>query len=436
MKPLLRLSRRAGRTAENPIGYLMHQAVANPDLISLAAGLVDQESLPADETLATLTELLSDRDAARRALQYGTTQGHERLRELVVERLERLEGCLAREMGVDAGHVVITTGSQQFLQLISDVLFDPGDIVLMGSPDYFVYMGVLTGLGVRVIGVPLDEHGIVTEALDETLDHLDRAGQLERVKLVYCCSYSQNPSGVTLAPERRTRILDIVRKWSRFGRIFLLEDAAYRELYYSAQAPRSIRSFDSRGETVILTQTFSKPYSPGLKIGYSVLPDDLLGPVLREKGNHDFGSANFNQHLLARVMESGRYEEHVAKLREIYRAKLRAMLHSLEQEFSRLDVEAQWTRPAGGLYVWLTLPESMDTGRSGQLFQRCLEKSVLYVPGEYCFPGERLDHGPCPLGGPSHTMRLSFGVQPVDGIREGIARLAAAVAQCREQVVV
>jgi 2-aminoadipate transaminase len=430
MKPALRLSERARRTSEQPISFLMHAAVANPRIISLAAGLVDHETLPAEATLLTVTELLKDPVGARQALQYGTTQGDARLRELAVEQLENHEGSSASELGVDPSHVVVTTGSQQLLQLVSDVLLDPGDIVLMGAPDYFVYMGVLAGLGARAIGVTMDEQGLVPDALKETLARLDRTGALARVKLVYCTSYYQNPTGVTLVEDRRPAILEIIQQWSTAGRIFLLEDAAYRELYFSGPGPRSIRSLDRAGDTVILTQTFSKAFSPGLKVGYTFLPDDLLAPVLHHKGNHDFGSANFNQHLLASVMTSGRYAAHVEKIRTVYRDKLAATLDSLSVEFARHEIPAHWTRPDGGLYVWVTLPAELDTTRGGRLFQECLKNEVLYVPGEHCFPPE-FDRGEVgALGGPQHTMRLCFGVPSIESIREGIRRLAVATKAC------
>jgi 2-aminoadipate transaminase len=429
MKPF-RLNQRAKRTAEAPISYLMHAALANPDLISLAVGFVDQETLPVHAVRDTLSELLDDPAAARQALQYGTTQGHLRLRELAVEHLERLEGRSATQLGINADDVVITTGSQQLLHLVSDILIDPDDIVLMGAPDYFVYMSVLAALGARVIGVAMDERGIVPEALDATLACLDRAGQLEQVKLVYCTSYYQNPTGVTLAEERRPEILAIVEQWSKTSRIFLLEDTAYRELYYAKEGPPSLRSFDNEGETVILTQTFSKSFSPGMKIGATFLPNSLLAPVLHQKGNHDFGSANFNQHLLAAVMESGRYASHVENLRRVYGAKGAATLEALRSEFARHEIPARWTKPAGGLYVWVTMPPELNTTRGGQLFQKCIERGVLYVPGDYCFPADSLRNGYGPLGGPTHTLRLCCGVPSVSTIQEGIRRLAQAAGEC------
>jgi 2-aminoadipate transaminase len=432
MKPLS-FSKRAMRTAEAPINYLMHAALANPALISLAVGFVDQETLPVAAVRDAISELLSDPFQARQALQYGTTQGHVRLRELAVEHLEQLEGRAASELGLNPSHVVITTGSQQLLQLVSDVLIDPGDIVLMGAPDYFVFMSVLAALGARVIGVAMDHEGLVPEALEGTLARLGSAGQLDRVKLVYCASDYQNPSGVSLSDRRRPEILEIVRRWSRANRVFLLEDSAYRELYYTVQGPPSLRSLDREGETVILTQTFSKSFSPGIKIAATILPDGLLAPVLRQKGNHDFGSANFNQHLLASVIESGRYADHLQRLRSLYCEKAATTLKALSFEFGRQGISARWTTPAGGLYVWVTMPPALDTTAGSAFFKKCIERGVLYVPGEYCFPPELGGSDTEALGTPRHTMRLSFGVPPVNAIQEGIRRLAQAARECLDQ---
>jgi len=405
----------------------MQQAVANPRIISLAAGLVDQEILPVAEALATVQDLLGDADRGRRSLQYGTTHGDLRLRERIVEHLEHLEGISARKMAVDVDHVVITTGSQQLLQLIGDVLIDPDDVVLVGAPDYFVFLGTLQTLGAQVETVAMDAEGLVPEALDATLAGLARTGDLPRVKLVYCDSYCQNPSGVTLAPRRRPEILEILYHWSSAGRIFLLEDAAYRELCYEGQSPRSIRSYDEQGETVILAQTFSKSFAPGLKTGGAILPPSLVEPLLGQKGNHDFGSANFNQHLLAELLASDRYRDHAARLRNVYRHKRDTMLTALEYAFSQLPVKPHWVRPAGGLYVWVTFPERVDTTRGGPLFAACQQREVLYVPGEFCYPAGVAVDPTSPLGGSSNTMRLTFGGLSRAQIREGVARLAGAI---------
>lgn len=424
----LRLSNRALRTHELPINFLMEEAVNNPGIISLAAGLVDSESLPRLPIARITAALLADPDRGASALQYGTTAGARELRERLAQYLEQLDVAAGRDLELTPDQIVVTSGSQQFLFLLGDVLLNPHDIVLVGEPDYFVYLGVLQCLGAEPIGVAVDADGMIPDALDDALRQLERDGELHRAKLVYCTSYSQNPTGVTLSLERRSAVLELARYWSKHGTLFVLEDAAYRELTFSEPPLPSMRSFDESGETVILAQSFSKSFSPGLRAGYAVVPDSLRPHVLRQKGSHDFGSSNFVQHVLAAAMAAGEYSRHVMQLRDTYRHKLDVMLHALEDSFGALRGLVEWIRPDGGLYVWLKLPESVDTRGGGSLFRRCLDHGVLYVPGEYCFAARRADVVGATMGLPSHTARLSFGVLPPDRLREGVARLAAAVA--------
>lgn len=413
----VRLSQRSYWAREQPVAYLMQQAVEHPEIISLAAGLVDDATLPVEETREAVEALLTRH--GRAALQYGTTLGYKRLRELVLEHFCSLEGAGAKAMKLALEQVILTTGSQQFLALISETLLDPGDIVLMSAPSYFVYMGTLANLGVRAIGVPMDDGGMRLDALEERLAALDAHGELERVKLIYVVSYYQNPTGLSLAEERRPQLVELARRWSRHGRIFVLEDAAYRELRYAGPDAHSVRYYDETGDTVIHCQTFSKVYSPGLRTGFSFVPRELMGPICDLKGNEDFGSANFNQYLLAAVMERGLYQRHVKLLVDAYRRKAAAMVESADRDFGPLP-GVRWVRPQGGLYVWMSLPEGVDTGRGGELFDRAVEEGVMYVPGEFCYPPE-------PKPTPNESMRLSFGVQSEAGIREGMGRLARAL---------
>jgi 2-aminoadipate transaminase len=189
-------------------------------------------------------------------------------------------------------------------------------------------------LGVRTLSVPMDEQGMNTEALEETLGRLEKNGELDRLRLIYTCDYFQNPSGRTLALPRRQHMLELVRRFSRKNRIFILEDAAYRELRYDGVDIPSIKSFDTDNTHVILAMTFSKSLSPGLKTGYGFLPRELVGPFLRLKGNHDFGSNNLTQHLLDDLLETGAYDRHVALLCDVYRRKRDALLTALNDEFA------------------------------------------------------------------------------------------------------
>jgi 2-aminoadipate transaminase len=418
--PAPRLSQRWQWASRQAISFLMQQGVENPGVLSLAAGLVDPASLPVEETRAAVQRLLADDGRARRVLQYGTTGGADRLRRGVLRHLARLENRPAESLYLDPGRILLTTGSQQFLSLVGEVLLDPGDICLVAAPTYFVFLGVLNGLGARAIPVATDEHGMRMDALEAELERIAAAGELSRVKLIYLVSYFENPSGVSLSAERRGQVVEIARRWSRQHRLYVLEDAAYRELRYDGPELSSIWSFDETHESVLLAQTFSKSFSPGLRVGYGVVPPELVLPLCDRKGNEDFGSAHFNQHLLATVLEEGSYEPHVEQVRQSYRRKRDAMLAAADREFAGLP-GVEWVHPHGGLYVWMTLPAGIETGFESALFRRAVQvEQVMYVPGELCYPADAVHR-------PRNQMRLSFGVQTAEGIEEGMRRLGRAV---------
>jgi len=413
------LSQRARLAGGQPISYLMAQALARPELISLAAGFVDQATLPVQETAAAAGKLLSNEVAAREALQYGTTAGYAPLRDALLDALRQSDHDPASERDLSIEQVVLTAGSNQLLHLVGESLLDPGDIVLCAAPTYFVFLGTISNQGARSVGVESDEQGIVPEALENELARLEMADELHRVKAIYVTSYFDNPGSVSLSEARRPEIVAIARRWSRERPIYVIEDAAYRELRYDCEDIPSLRSFDEEGDTVVYAGTFSKSFSPGIRVGWGILPEQLVDPILDQKGNHDFGSPNFAQHLMYRVLEEGLFENHIALLRESYQKKMHAMLDAANEHLAPLE-GVRWHVPSGGLYVWVTLPEHVNAGPTGELFDRALEAGVLYVPGEYCYPkeGERKHN----------TIRLSFGVQPVENIRKGIEALAQAIA--------
>jgi 2-aminoadipate transaminase len=342
----------------------------------------------------------------------------------VLARFEQWEGVAARDLNLGPDDVVITTGSQQMLYLLSEALLDEGDIVINGAPSYFVYSGLLEVFGVQVRSVVEDEGGMSVDGLSALLERLKAEGDLPRVKLIYIVDYFSNPTGVSLAADRRPRIVELAERCSIDHRIIVFEDAAYRELRYDGPDLPSLKRYDPKNRTVAFTTTFSKPFSPGMKTGWTILPGDLLGPVLRIKGNHDFGSSNFNQHLLDRVIADGSYDGQVTRLREAYRTKRDVMLAALEQHFGRFaGGRCRWIKPAGGLYVWFELPAGMQTGLKSRLFTAAVEEGVLYTPGEFAYtpqPG---------LTVPRNCVRLSFGVASTQEIREGVSRLARAAAR-------
>jgi len=416
----LPLSAKAQRTGEQPISFLMAAAMADPALINLAAGLVDPLTLPVEAVRQITAGIFSDTAKARAALQYDTTLGLAPLRRAALAHLEKLENKSAAQLGLGEQDFVITTGSQQALYLIGDVLIDPGDIVIAANPCYFVYTGTLASLGATVMAVPMRDDGIDADAVEELLLRLQRQGRLDRVKLIYTTSYFQNPTGLTLMEKGRRRLLEIAQRFSGRQRILILEDAAYRELRYDGPALASIKSLDPQNRYTILTQTFSKPFAPGLKTGYTAMPPDLLEAVLHQKGNHDFGSASLTQHIALEAMTSGLYEQQVRVLCDSYRRKRDVMLDAL-QGYMPASAGIDWTRPAGGLYIWLTLPSTIDTSRDSALFRNCVRRGVLYVPGDYSFQPD--DRGQVPR----NHLRLSFGQVSPQQIEPGIQRLAQAV---------
>ena len=417
MSSEIKLSRRAKLAAGQPISELMSRALSNPNLISLAAGFVDQPTLPAEPTKTALEAIFNDHEEALSSLQYGTTPGFPSLREIILADIIDQDGIDANRIDLD--QIVVTAGSNQLLHLVVDSLLDPGDIVLCASPTYLVFLGILQNVGARSIGVANDENGMVPESLQETLEWIEQTGDLPRVKAIYLVPYYDNPCGITMPLERRAAIVEIAKRWSHRGKIHVIADAAYRELRYEGEDVPSTRACDEEGDTVIVAGTFSKSYSPGIRVGWGVLPKHLVPPVCDQKGNIDFGSPNFSQHVMAKVLELDLLRPHVVRIRENYARKRDAMLEAADRWLSPIP-GLRWTNPTGGLYVWLQLPQEIDAGPDGQLFDAAIAEGMFYVPGQYSFPveGEPIQR---------NTMRLSFGVQSCEKIAEGIEALSHAL---------
>jgi len=417
----------ARRTSSPSISHLMRTALDNPGIVSLAAGFVDQQSLPVEIAARAAADVLGDPVEGRRSLQYGTTLGDLRLRARLVECLERNDSRPEGSYKEAIPRTIVTTGSAQLIYLVCEALLDPGDIVLVESPTYFVFLGPVQTCGARAIRIPIDEGGLCLDRLEATLARLESEGSLERVKLIYTIPEHANPTGISLAADRRRPLVEMARRWSKKHRIFLLEDAAYRGLSFGSSEPESLWSLDRQAETVILARTFSKTLSPGLKTGFGVLPQELLDHVHSLKTNHDFGSANFNQRLLEHILSDGSYDRHVARLIELYRRKCSVFLAALEEYVGRVDSEIHWTRPQGGLFVWMTVPAGLNTSFAGPLFSQCVREGVIYVPGDHAFAPE-------PEPAPTNHLRLTFGVPGETELIEGARRLGAALSACLKPV--
>jgi 2-aminoadipate transaminase len=411
------LSELGRRTEAPPVSWLMELALNRPRLISLAAGFTDHRTLPVSEARRLLARLLATRRTGEPALQYGSTDGLPELRRLTVERLGSLEGASGADGTLfTPDRMIITHGSQQFLYLVTEVLCDRGDVVLVEDPTYFVYLGILQSHGLACRGLRLEPDGLDLAHLESVLAELKRSGRLPRLKLVYLVTYHQNPTGTTTAFAKKVAALALLRRYEKAAGhpVYLLEDAAYRELGFHRAAPPSALGARGFSERVIYTSTFSKPFATGARVGFGWLPRALRDAVMRVKGNHDFGTANLLQHLLARALASGEYDAHLATLRRRYAQKAAWMTSALR---THLPESVQWREPRGGMYVWAALPRGTGTGLSSRCFGRALENDVLYVPGALCYardPSRRR---------PDHEMRLSFGNASRRDILEGIRRL-------------
>lgn len=384
----------------------MKLALERPELISLAAGFTDNDTLPVAEVAAVTRDLLRHPRAARAALQYGTTPGLPALRHELVRRLRQQDG----ETRATADDVIVTGGSQELLYLTTEALCDPGDIVIVEDPTYFVYLGIIEALGLRAVGFD------TLDRLKTRLQELKNRRQLARLKLLYLVTYYQNPTGRTWSLEAKREALALVKHYERAAGhpIYLVEDAGYRDLRIEGDDVASFLSLDSRGDRVVYSNTLSKPFATGLRLGYGVVPSALRRAVLRSKGNHDFGSANFLQAILARALAGGLYARHLPVLAAGYRRKRDAMLAALAAHF---PATARYEKPLGGMFVWVTLP-GVNTGVNGRFFRRALAAKVLYVPGAMCYAADPSR----PV--PTDNLRLSFGASSGAQLRQGVRRLA------------
>ncbi len=393
----------------------MDLALETPGLLSLAAGFTDTESLPVD-SFAEIVRRVTRRDGPPEYLQYGSNQGRSGLREAIAERLAQYDG--GTPDAFDPDRAVVTNGSQQALQLASDVLCDAGDIVLVERPTYFVYLDVLRGLGVEPRSIPSDpESGrLDPEAFARMLTEMRDAGDHRRIKALYLISYFSNPASRSPEVDEKEELASVLQEAGLT--IPVIEDAAYRELYYeSAPAASSILSLEGFAKfPKLYLGTCTKPFATGLKVGYGYCSDEeWLRRILYLKGAHDFGTANLNQAVVEEALVSGAFERHLETIRPIYHRKMRALNEGLVESGLR-ELGWSWTVPAGGMYLWLRAPGEMETGFDSEFCRTCLEKGVLYVPGELCY-GDRPERS---------FVRLSFGVLSEESLREAAQRFAEA----------
>ncbi|MDM4721710.1 PLP-dependent aminotransferase family protein [Micromonospora sp. WMMA1363] len=377
-------------------------AVASrPEVVSLAGGAPYIAALPLDAVGEMLGRLGADHGAT--TLQYGIGQGTPELRERICEVMA-LSGIDAA-CGASPDDVVVTVGGQQALDLVARLFLDPGDVVLAEGPTYVGALGVFQAAQAQVAHVPMDDDGLIPEALEAAIAEQARAGR--RVKFLYTIPTYQNPTGVTLAEQRRERVLDICER----AGLLVVEDDPYGQLGFSGAAPAPLRA--RRRDGIFYLSTFSKTFAPGLRVGWILAPHAVRDKLVIASEAQILCPSGYAQAAVATYLDTMPWREQLKIYREVYRERRDAMLDALAD---LMPAGTTWTRPGGGLFVWATLPAGMD---SKAMMPRAIAARVAYVPGTgFYADGTGTDH-----------MRLNFSFPPPERIREGVRRLAGVMEQ-------
>lgn len=366
------------------------------DIISFAGGLPAPGMFPVEKVAEAAARVLAGR--GRQALQYSTTEGYGPLREMLARHTARYS------LHITPNNVLITSGSQQALDLLGKIFINPGDRVLTESPTYLGALQAWNAYGAEYVPVRTDEHGMVTDELEAAL----RTGP----KFIYVLPNFQNPGGTTLALERRKRLVVLA---DRYG-VPIIEDDPYGQLRFEGEHLPPVAVLDERslhrGEAyysgnVIYLSTFSKTLAPGLRLGWVVAPPEVITKLAQAKQGADLHTSTLTQMVAYEVAREGFLDEHVRRIREVYRERRDVMLEAMREHFPD---GVKWTRPQGGLFLWVTIPESLD---AACLLRKALERKVAFVPGAAFHP----------CGGGNNTFRLNFSNATPEAIREGIARL-------------
>ena len=390
-----RYAQRTQRMKSSAIRELL-KLTESPDVISFAGGLPAPEVFPVNEILDACIRVLRNQPAL--ALQYGTTEGYLPLREMIARFTARVG------FEVNPDNLLITSGSQQALDLLGKIFINPGDRILVESPTYLGALQAWNTYGAEYVPVDSDEHGMETDALEEAL----RTGP----KLIYVLPNFQNPTGVTLSLERRKKLVELA---NRYG-VPIVEDDPYGQLRFEGDHLPSVETLDAEWHpnsgsytgNVIYLSTFSKILTPGLRLAWVVAPPEVIRKLVQAKQGADLHTAVFNQMIAFEVSQHGFLDLHVQKIIEVYRERRDVMLDALEEHMPK---GVSWTRPQGGLFLWITVPEYINTA---SMMIEAVQEKVAYVPGESFFPG----------GGGLNTMRMNFSYSNPQLINEGIGRLA------------
>jgi DNA-binding transcriptional MocR family regulator len=391
-----RFAARAAEMLPSEIRSLFAVA-SRPEIVSLAGGMPNLSALPMEMMAEVIKELIVTNGSE--ALQYGSGQGHPKLREQICDVMA-LEGIRA-----NPDDVVITTGSQQALDLISRIFIDPGDVVLVEAPSYVGALGTFRQYQASVVHVEMDNDGLVPDSLRAAIKSVRTTGR--KIKFLYLIPNYQNPTGVCLPADRRTEILSICRE----EEIFVVEDNPYGLLGFDKPSPNAMRAEDS--ENVIYLGSFSKTIAPGLRVGWALVPQSLKDKLVISSESSILCPSNFTQLTISSYLADQPWRDQIASFCELYKVRRDAMLESLEQHF---PAEAKWTKPGGGFYVWVNLPAEIDTKA---LMPKAIVAKVAYVPGSAFYADG--------LG--SWSMRLSYCHPTPERIRDGVKALGGVIKQ-------
>ncbi|MDK2918839.1 MAG: 2-aminoadipate transaminase [Candidatus Petromonas sp.] len=387
----LKYAERMDRIKASEIRELLKLTV-RPEIISFAGGLPAPELFPVEEMKKVSLKVLEE--SGEQALQYSPTEGFTPLREKIAKRMEQVG------VNTKAENILITSGSQQGLDFSGKIFLNPGDVVVVESPSYLGAINAFKAYECEFLEVPTDENGMIMEELEKAL------ADTERVKMIYVIPDFQNPSGRTWSLDRRKKLLEIANKYN----LPIIEDNPYGELRFEGERLPSIKSMDTDGRVVFLG-TFSKTFCPGLRIGWVCADGEVLNKYILVKQGADLQSNSMSQRELNKFLEMYDLDEHIEKIKKLYKKRRDLMIQTMEQHFPK---EVKFTRPEGGLFTWAELPEHINTR---ELMKKALEKNVAFVPGGSFFPN----------GGHENTMRINYSNMPEDKIVKGIKILAEVI---------
>ncbi|HET6704933.1 PLP-dependent aminotransferase family protein [Amycolatopsis sp.] len=389
------LERYAARTAGMTASEIraLFAVASRPEVVSLAGGMPNLAALPLDTLSAQVAEIIAEDGLV--ALQYGSAHGIPVLREQICE-IMALEGIKAHP-----DDVVVTVGSQMGLDMVTRLFCDPGDVVIAEGPSYVGALGSFAAYQAQVVHVEMDERGLVPSLLREALDQTKKAGR--RVKFLYTIPNFHNPAGVTLAVERRAEILEICREHG----VLVVEDNPYGLLGFDGQTYPALRSTDP--DNVVYLGSFSKTFASGLRVGWVLAPHAVREKLVLAAESATLCPPTFNQLIVSRYLATHDWKGQIKKFRENYRERRDAILSALDQY---LPPGCSWTKPDGGFYVWVTVPEGVDTKA---MLPRAVTARVAYASGTGFYAD----------GFGSRQMRLSYCYPTPERIREGVRRLAA-----------